>query len=241
VSRFWAEPQRLLIEPDALCVGGSGAERRIAFDGPPDAALGRLAGESAEWIRRGSRWQVVLADALVRYLVIEWPAGLRGRTERAAYVVHRFREVHGLNGAQWQFAIERTATKLPALACAAPAGLADAIGAWARVNRLRLAGVTGEFIAAYNRTRPRITHPHGALAVQRRGRLTVGVWRDAAWQALRSQPLGPAGDPALGLFLESARVRAGADGDGGVLYCVGAMPEVSAGWRTVKLEEEAWA
>ena len=241
MSRFWAEPQRLLIEPDALVVVGSGGSaRRIAFDAAPDLALAAFAGESADLVRRGSRWQVSIADALVRYLVVRWPDGLRGRGERVAFVAHRFREVHGVVAPEWQIAVERTATRLPALACAAPAVLVAAIGDWARRNRVRLVGASGEFIATYNRVRPALAHPLGALAVQRAGRVTVGLWHDAVWHALRSQPLGSGGDAGLALFLESMRVGAGASGEG-VMYCAGTGFDAPPGWRTVRLGDAAWA
>ena len=238
MSPFWVEPQRLLIDTDAICLGNNGAARRVEFNGMPEAGLAALTGESAGMIRRGARWHVLLADALVRYLVIHWPAGLRGRAEREAFVAHRFREVHGVVAPEWQIAIECSAADLPVLACAAPAVLVDAVGAWAQRNRQRVVGITGEFIGAYNRARSRLAYPLGALALQRGGRVTVGLWRDAAWQALRSQPLDPAGDAALGLFLESTRVWSGATEEGGVLYCLGAPFDTPVGWRTVTLEDQ---
>ena len=132
---------------------------------------------------------VLLADALVRYLVIHWPAGLRGRSERTAFVAHRFREVHGVASPEWQIIVEPTAGKFPALACAAPAVLIDAVAEWARRHRVRLAGLSGEFVAAYNRARLRVSHRFGALGLQRGGRLTIGVQTSARdipdWDSLR--------------------------------------------------------
>ena len=95
------------------------------------------------------------------------------------------------------------------------------------------------FIAAYNRARSRVADPIGALVLQRRGRLTVGMWRDAAWQALRSQPLGKTDDHTISLVLGSMRGRLG--GEGGVLYCFGPMLDAPAGWRAVTLGSDAWA
>ena len=119
MSRFWAEPLRLLVEADALAVVGGGERRRVGFHGEAEAAFAASAPDAL--VPHGSRCQVLLADALVRYLVIHWPAGLRGRSERTAFVAHRFREVHGVASPEWQIIVEPTAGKFPALACAAPA------------------------------------------------------------------------------------------------------------------------
>lgn len=239
MSRSSAE-RCLLIERDAICVRHGTAERRIGFDWSPETALATLAAEPDSGVRRGARWEVVFADALVRYLVIRWPDGLRGRAEREAFVAHRFREVHAVGAPEWKIVVERAATGIPSLACAVPTLHAEAVAAWARANRLRLGAVTGEFIDAFNRVRPQLAHPFGALAVRRGGRLTVGLWRNALWQTLRSQPLGPDGNGSIGLFLESPDWRADG-GEDGVLYCLGAAPATPRGWRVVSLEGGAWA
>ena len=116
--------------------------------------------------------------------------------------------------------------------------LVEAIGEWARRHRVRLVGLSGEFVAAYNRARPRVTDRFGALALLRGGRVTIGLWRDAAWQALRSQPLGAGGDAGLGLVLGALRGRF--DDEGGVLYSFGPTLDVPAGWRGVTLGADAW-
>jgi len=236
VSRFWAEPRRLLVEADALAVVGGGERRRVGFDGDADAAFAASAPDAL--VPRGSRCQVLLADALVRYLVIQWPSGLRGRSERAAFVAHRFRQVHGVSAPEWQIMVEPTAGAFPALACAAPAVLIDATAGWARRRRVRLAGLSGEFVAAFNRARPRVTHRFGALGLQRGGRVTVGIWHDAMWQALRSQPLGAWDDSAIGLMLAPLRGRLG--GEAAALYCFGPTLDAPAGWRAITLGNDAW-
>ncbi len=236
MSRFWAEPRRLLVDADGLTVTGGGERRHVGFDGEADAAFAASAPDAL--MPRGGRCQVLLADALVRYLVIQWPSGLRRRSERAAFVAHRFHEVHGVRAPEWQIMVEPTAGGFPALACAAPAVLIEAIAEWTRRHRVRLTGLSGEFVAAYNRARPRVAHRFGALGLQRGGRLTIGMWHDAVWHALRSQPLGAGGDNAIGVMLASMRGRLG-DEDG-VLYCFGPMLDVPAGWRAITLGNDAW-
>lgn len=236
MSRFWGEPRRLLVESDALSLVGGGNRRRVAFDGAPDAALAASGPDAL--VPRGSRCQVLLADALVRYLVIQWPPGLRGRSERAAFVAHRFREVHGIAAPEWQLMVEPATGGFPVLACAAPAVLIDAVGEWAHRQRVRTVGLSGEFVAAYNRARPRVMHRVGALGLRRGGRVTIGMWDDAVWQALRSQPLGAGDENVIGPMLASMRGRLG--GEGGVMYCFGPALDVPAGWRAITLGNDAW-
>lgn len=238
MSRFSAEPLRVLVEKDEIRVGHGAAQKRFAYEWSPDAALAALASDPQGGVQRGSRWEVLFADALVRYLVVQWPAGLRGGAEREGYLAHRFREVHGVAEPDWRIVVERSVTAVPAIACAVPAVYLEAVAAWGRQNRLRLGSVTGEFLAVYNRVRQALEHPFGALAVQRDGRMTLGLWSDAQWQALRSQPLGPAGEASLALYLESLAPGSERQGEPGVLYCVGEGPAVPAGWRKVVLETE---
>lgn len=235
MSRFWSEPRRLHVAPDALTIDDAGERRRIAFDGPAQAAFAAAAASLAP--RRGSRWHVVLADALVRYLVIEWPAGLKGRAERAAFVAHRFREVHGASAPEWRTAMEPAVAGAPLVACAAPAALVDAVEVWARAQRLRLDGITGEFVAVYNESRQALDAPTAALAVQRGGRLTIGLWRDGRWSALRSQPFGMSGEAMLRLLLDAPQ-RSGGDDGGGLLYCTGGSLSAPPGWHAVPLDGE---
>ncbi|HJV26885.1 MAG TPA: hypothetical protein VJ673_14450 [Aromatoleum sp.] len=241
MSRWWPEPFRLLVEPDAFDVAARGPLRRVEFAGRPQEALPLLSQEGDPAIRPNTIWEVLLADGLVRYLVVEWPAGLRGRPERAAFVAHRFREVHGIESPEWQFAIEPSVTGVPTIACAAPVELIAAVDEWAARNRLRIARITGEFVATYNRLRSRLDNPLGALAIERGGRLTVGLWHDATWLALRSQPQGAGGANPLGQLLQALQARAGKQADGGTLYRAGTDLEAPGGWASVALGGEAWA
>lgn len=239
MSRFWPEPRPLHVAPDALTIDDAGERRRIAFAGPPELGFAVAAGALAP--RRGSRWQVVLADALVRYLVIAWPAGLKGRAERAAFIAHRFREVHGVSAPEWRIATEPAAAGAPLVACAAPTALIGAIEGWTGSQRLRLDGITGEFVAIYHRSRQSLDAPTAALAVRCGNRLTIGLWRDGLWSALRSQPLGMSGEAALRLLLDAPRRRDRADDGDGVLYCIGVSLTAPPGWHVVALDGEMFA
>lgn len=231
----------LCLEAGAWTLGTGPGARRIAFNGAlPAAALEALDAAAASPRRR---LQVVLDDSWLRYLVVRWPDALRGRDERQAYLAHRFHEVHGIAEPEWTFAFDRGPVHFPVLACAAQHAVTDGIEAFARARRLRLVGVAGSFVHCFNRLQGRLDSAAGALgalAVARGSRLTVGLWRDGAWQALRSQNVGEHGPQVLRQTLESWTLRApGADG-AGVLYTSGIVPAAPSGWRAEDAGDAAW-
>lgn len=237
----------MLIEADtvAIAAGGAGMQR-FACAGALESGLDACA-RGAAGFRRGGGWQVCVADALLRYLVVEWPAGLRGRAEREAFLAHRFREVHGVQAPEWRIAAEGSVfNELPVLACAMPQTIVDALQAWAVRHDQTVCGVTGEFADAFNRQRERFDAPTGAYAHARAGRLTIGAWQDGAWRALRSQVVGEGGmEDAIRRFFESrTRAQGPAEGGGleaGILYCGAVIGGVPSSWQLTQVEEQAWA
>ncbi|CAI06777.1 hypothetical protein [Aromatoleum aromaticum] len=231
----------LCLEAGAWTLGTGPDVRRIAFGGAtPAPALEAL--DAAATPPR-SRLQIVIDDSWLRYLVVRWPDALRGREERQAYLAHRFREVHGVAEPEWTFAFDRGPVHFPVLACAAQRSVINALQAFARARRLRLVGVAGCFVHRFNRLQRRLDSApgdFGALAVARGSRLTVGLWRDGAWQALRSQNVGDHGPQILRQTLESWTLRmAGAD-RGGVLYASGIAPAAPTGWRIEDAGDASW-
>lgn len=231
----------LYLEAGAWTFGtGSGAPRIPFGKTTPAAALEAL---DANITPPRSRLQVVLDDSWLRYLVVRWPDVLRGREERQAYLAHRFGEVHGIAEPEWTFAFDRGPVHFPVLACAAQRSVTDAIQAFARARRLRLVGVAGCFVHRFNQLQRRLDSApgsFGALAVARGSRLTVGLWRDGAWQALRSQNVGEHGPQFLRHTLESWTLGVAATDGAGVLYTSGITPAAPAGWRSEDLEDASW-
>ena len=135
-------------------------------------------------------------------------ADLIGRTagERAAFLAHRFAEVHGVGAPEWVVQADRDAYDLPALGCAVPAAVIAAVQGFAARHGYALAGIEADFVATYNRLRARFRDADGepaALAVLHDGRLTVGLWRSGAWRGVRSQSVRDDGASALRLMLEA--------------------------------------
>lgn len=225
MSRFWAEPATLHLSAERLRVGA----REVALGGPLPEALAAL---PADLLPKGGSCRVVLDDALLRYALIHWPAGLGRGAEQEAYVAHRLREVHGIAAPAWQWRVDPEPPPRPALACAAPVALVAALRQLARERGWKLVEITGAFAWRYNLVRRRIQAPLGALLVEGAGRYTLGLWRDGVWQAVRSQPASAERATALGLLLGAAGVAA----EGGTLYVAGPACAAPPGWRVESLE-----
>ncbi|MHB8784868.1 MAG: hypothetical protein ACYC5W_01360 [Thauera sp.] len=247
MSRSTAEVL-LRLEREAWVLEGPGGQVRCALDGAlPGAALERLQPAGA---LRGRRLRVRLGDAWLRYLVVRWPQGVRGAAERAAFLAHRFGEVHGVGAPDWVLAADRDAHDLPALACAAPAAVVAAAQGFAARHGCLPEGIAGDFITAYNALRRRFDEAdgvHAALALLRDGRLTVGMWSGGAWAGVRSQAVRDDGTAALRLMLEawmrdvdpnpSPAVQAVEHAQrGGVVYAAGFAGGLPAAWRRVDVE-----
>ncbi|WP_153108912.1 hypothetical protein [Propionivibrio limicola] len=228
----------LRLEADAWVLHTPAGVQRQAHDGAPESALERLAGDTAA---RGTRLHTVLGDGWLRYLVMRWPAGVQSREERAIYMAYRFDEVHGASEPEWAFALDRDAVNFPALACAAPASLLAAIQAFAAAHGLRPGRIVGDFVDCFNQLRQRFDEPPGtlaALALIRPERLTVGLWCDGRWQAIRSRTTGN-NSAGPNNAAELCHMLAGwhaelAPEQTGMLYVQGPLPVVCAGWSVIQ-------
>lgn len=231
MSLSWFEPLRLQVGPDSLLLSRRGQPLgEVPLDAGWVGALATLP-PSPGW----ARLHVEVADRHARYLRLAWPAGLR-RTERQVWVESRFHSVFGAG--PWHTLADRDAFHLPALAAALPAGLVDALKVWAAERRLRLTSLQAAFVADYNRHCRRL-RGDGAFARREDGRLTLGLWRDGQWQAVRSQPLGPASCSGEALSQLLATLPASRAVAAGTLYTVGSQsPPASLppGWQAHGLE-----
>lgn len=228
MSRFWAEAPTLELSAERARLGG----RDVPLAGPlPEA----LAGLPADLLPRGRRLRVVLDDGLLRYALIHWPEGLARGAEREAFVAHRLREVHGIAAPEWSWRVDPEPPPRPALACAAPLALVEALRKMASERGWKLAEISGAFARRYNQARSRLGAPVGALLVEGAGRYTLGLWRDGAWAAVRSQPASADPAAALGLLLGAA----GLAEEGGTLFVAGADCAAPPGWRVQSLRGAA--
>lgn len=230
----------LRLDGEAWTLHTSDGIQRRDVAGAPEVALAHIEARVSNGKRSLS---VILGDAWLRYLVIAWPPGMRRSDERRGFMDHRFLRVHEVGEPDWVVAMDRGVADYPALACAVPASLINAVRDFAEVRNLSLGSITGDFPASFNACRHYFDEPAGtlgALALLRGSRLTVGLWRDGAWLAVRSQNVAALGEDLLQVLLESWRVEySGGDataGEVGVLYAAGSVAKGPSAWRRVTVE-----
>lgn len=214
---------------DACRVHGPTGETRLPLGEGGTGWPERL----TEALPAGAKVRARVADAHLRYLVLHWPAAVRSRDERALWLGHQFHQVHDIDPAQWQIAVDEDAVGLPFIACAMPRALIDSLRS--RLGRHRLAGLTGAFVDTYNRHGAQIRAADGALARMDDGRLTLGVWRDGQWTRLLSRPVDMADTTVVARELVQLQVT-GEAAPVGTLYRIGAPVEAPAGWHLDTLE-----
>lgn len=213
--------------------------QRQEVAGAPEAALARI--EARPGAGKAGL-SVILGDAWLRYLVIAWPPGMRRSDERRGFMAHRFNRVHEIAEPEWCLAMDSSVADYPALACAAPASLLNAVRDFAEARNLKLTGVTGDFPASFNDCIYHLDESAGtlgALALLRGSRLTVGLWRDGAWLGVRSQNVAAQGEAQLRALLDTWSVEfsaAGEPGGPGVLYAAGPLAKVGTAWRQVMVD-----
>ncbi|MBL8470176.1 MAG: hypothetical protein KF778_02730 [Rhodocyclaceae bacterium] len=229
MSLPWAEAIPLHLAPGELRLG----DATTAFAAPADlpAALERLAAARS---LRGRRLELLLDDAYVHYLLLDWPAGVNTDEERGAYVRFRFQQLCGAACPAQVHAWENARPDRKVLASACDAALLAQVADWARLQRARLAGARGAWLDAYNRHARGMTGQTGAFGLWRGGRCTLGVWQAGDWQALRSF----AADGAAAVADELARIAAALGLAKGLCHLSG-LPgggNWPDGWRRVDVE-----
>lgn len=226
----------LRLDGEAWTLHTAEGVQRQEVAGAPEAALASI---EARAVAGKTGLSVILGDVWLRYLVITWPPGMRRGDERRGFMAHRFNRVHEIAEPEWCLAMDSSVADYPALACAVPASLLNALRDFAEVRNLSISSVTGDFPASFNDCLDRLDEPAGtlgALALLRGSRLTVGLWRDGAWLAVRSQNVAAQGEEPLQALLESWSVEFAAAGDPGklgVLYAAGPLAKVGSAWRQV--------
>jgi len=230
VSRFWGDSVEL-----RLCA--SGCEMRVGEERRQLAVPGGTLAWPTDLAARlpaGARVRAQVADRALRYLVLQWPGAVRGRKEREAWLAHQFKQVHGIDAADWVFAQDADPVGDPFIACAMPRALVDGLRVAVAAGKGRLLGLTGQFVAQFNSMAARMDAPDGALASVAQDRLTLGVWRDGRWRTVLSRATG---DDATLARRELAQLRLTGDAaDTGVLYQLGGSVDAPEGWTRVALE-----
>lgn len=201
-----------LLRPDILHIGlepdratfvrvRTGRKPEAVADGtipwalnPQAPDLGALVAKLVEPEFKTRDVYVVLADALVRYFVVERPAGIKNRSELIDVIAGRFEDQFGLSAADWTISADLTPGSTFHLACASPKALIDALKSACTRPHVRLRGITPYMVSEFNSHRRALpkrdfwfaaTTAH-SLSLCYRGKRD---WRVARYHALGTPPI----------------------------------------------------
>jgi hypothetical protein len=224
-------------DADSVVVGdGSGAGWRPALE----TLRGALA--AARWRNAGCR--VVLSNHFVRYLLIDWPQGLRGAAEREALLRLRFRAVYGERSQDWRLAVSGTEAGTRGLACAVEDELLAALRETLAAARLRLEAAAPYLVVAFNRAREQVRGEETWFVAVEPGRLGLASFTGGRWASVRNERIGEdVGEALAALLAQDAAARAPAAGPRlawvSAPHWPGALAVPGPEWQARRLRREA--
>lgn len=222
-------------DADSLAVGDDGTGWREALE----ALRGALA--AARW--RNAACRVVLSNHYARYLLIDWPQGLRGAAEREALLRLRFRAVYGERSQDWRLAVSGSAAGTRSLACAVQSELLDALRETLAAARLRLEAATPYLVVAFNRSREEVRGEETWFVAVEPGRLGMASFAGGRWASVRNERIGEdVGEALAALLAQDAAARGPAAGPRLAWVCAphwpGALTVPGPEWKARRLRRE---
>lgn len=160
----------------------AGTGRSVA---PWRPALDRLAREfERQPPRSGTRIEVVLSSALVRYAVVDIHPAARRVDEVEALAARRFARIHGDCARTWAFTLDEAGRGTARLACAVDSALLEALRGLADRAFCRLCSVTPNLALKYNRARARLDPQRTLYALVEADAICVVSLRDGLWRSV---------------------------------------------------------
>ena len=182
-------------------------------------------------IPRHAALTVRIFDGWSRLSVVQWPAGLHGRSERKAYLQMAFADSFGVG--PWRIVSADATPRMPVVACAIAESLLATVNDACRARSVALRSLRPRWFDAVELCGHACRSGRGGLLVFDSGVATLGYWDDGAWRGIRTQFAGMAlheGWASLSHALLPAReIDAPA-----IVHCVGRVPPAGlmlpAGW-----------
>ena len=154
-------------------------------------ALGSGGPAELSGLRRGARLTVILSSHHVRYALLPWSANLGREEEWLAYARFRLRETYGAAADGWEVRISPADPRAARVACAVERRLLDDLRTAADQAGVRLVSVQPSLMHAFNVHRREFERDDGWLVNAERGRLTIALIANRAWQLVRVRNAGP--------------------------------------------------
>lgn len=132
--------------------------------------------------------QVMLSDALVRYAIAPWPAGIANRQELLLYAHNVFHEVHGLRPDTAELHLRSLDYQQPLFICGMPLDALAELRQICTAAGRKLPRVTPLFGRVFDLARKAMAGD-GMLLLREHQQLTFCVLRQQRWQLINSLPL----------------------------------------------------
>ena len=165
---------------------------------------------------------IVLADALVRYFVVERPSGIKNRSELIDVIAGRFEEQFGLPAADWTISADLAPGSRFHLACASPKTLIDALRSACMSSRARLRGITPYMVSEFNSHRRALPKRDFWFAATTADSASLCYRGKRDWRAARYHPLGASPLDHLPIIAARDALREGLP-EGASIQCTGVV------------------
>jgi hypothetical protein len=146
--------------------------------------------------------QVILANRLVRYVLVPWSDAVADGAEELAFARHCFERVYGEAAAHWDVRMSDEGDGMPKLACAVDAALPGALREVFAAAGVRLDSIQPSLMTVYNDYRRRLRGRHAWLAMLEPGNLCLALLHQGRWTRVRSMRIGPGWRVELAQILE---------------------------------------
>lgn len=202
MSPSWRDEVAVHMSPRRLCMVRVGralrpsvtAEHEQSIQGDvvagwqkPLEALGELLNQPA-W--QDARLRIVLADCWVRYAIVPWVADLRSSVERMAHARQLFATTYGDAVSNWEVALSEAPPYRPRVACAMPAELPAEVRALCARNKIKLAGLQTQLLAAYENWRHCLPDSGAWFVTVGDGTLAAARIGERAWDRVHMVRIG---------------------------------------------------
>ena len=185
---------------------------------------------------------VQLEPTLARCQLLRFPKSVRASAERQAFMQAVFRDVQGIDPANWQIVLEAALPGEPVFAAAIEHTTLAALHKLAQSHQMKLVSVQPAFSACWNALQNQMGVADGALVWLADGRASLGLWQAGSWLALRSVALASGDGAALGTLLQLLLASSGYSAEAGVLYLAGESANMQvglpAGWTSNRLSRD---
>jgi hypothetical protein len=172
----------------------------------------------------GARLEILVADTLVRYWIIDCPPGLASAAELDLYAADRFATIFGDDPSAWVLRVDPVPRAERWLACAIPSLFAVDLPQAAAARGWHVCRVQPRFIREFNE-HCRALDTDAAFCVASRESTTIGLIAADKWCGIRIHPPLDRAPASFSTLLRRDCRQAGMSADGLRPVVVGSLRE----------------